>query len=124
MLDATTIAALAASIADELEQRQVERSRWTTSEAVAAHLGVEREYVYQHAAELGAVRLGKGPKGRLRFRLDRVDELLAARAPCLAGRVSLKEQTPPVEPNRRPGRRPCIGTEVELLPIRGARAAR
>lgn len=45
--------------------------------AVADLLGVERDWVYAHANELGAVRLG-GPRGRLRFdmavikkRLDR-----------------------------------------------------
>ena len=31
--------------------------------AVAAHLGVTRAYVYEHAVELGAMRLGKGPNG-------------------------------------------------------------
>jgi hypothetical protein len=35
--------------------------------ALAAVLGVSRSFVYQHAAELGAERLGDGPKPRLRF---------------------------------------------------------
>jgi hypothetical protein len=35
--------------------------------ALAIDLGVSRDFVYEHAAELGALRLGTGPKARLRF---------------------------------------------------------
>ena len=35
--------------------------------ALAVELGVSRDWVYEHAAELGALRLGSGPKARLRF---------------------------------------------------------
>jgi hypothetical protein len=35
----------------------------------AAYLAVEESYVYEQAAELGARRLGLGPKPRLRFSL-------------------------------------------------------
>ncbi len=38
---------------------------------VAEALGVSLDYVYAHAAELGAMRLGSGPKARIRFDLDR-----------------------------------------------------
>jgi hypothetical protein len=41
---------------------------------LAAELGVSRGYVYEHADELGALRLGNGPRARLRF------DPLAARA--------------------------------------------
>lgn len=34
---------------------------------VARRLGVERSWVYEHADELGVVRLGEGPRPRLRF---------------------------------------------------------
>ena len=34
--------------------------------ALARELGVERDWVYEHAERLGAIRLG-GPKGRMRF---------------------------------------------------------
>jgi hypothetical protein len=37
--------------------------------AVAAALGVSRDYVYDHADDLGGVRLGDGPRPRLRFDL-------------------------------------------------------
>jgi hypothetical protein len=43
--------------------------RLVDAAALAARLGVRREWVYRHAKQLGAVRLG-GPRGRLRFDLD------------------------------------------------------
>jgi hypothetical protein len=50
--------------------------RLVDATAVAESLGVERDWVYAHADQLGAVRLG-GPKGRLRFDLQVIDEQLA-----------------------------------------------
>ncbi|HWC49526.1 MAG TPA: hypothetical protein VG448_11645 [Solirubrobacterales bacterium] len=44
--------------------------RYVDAATLAAELSVERDWVYAHADELGALRLG-GPNGRLRF--DRVD---------------------------------------------------
>jgi hypothetical protein len=37
---------------------------------LARHLGVTRTWVYEHAQQLGAIRLGTGTKARLRFDLD------------------------------------------------------
>jgi hypothetical protein len=37
---------------------------------LAIHLGVTRTLVYEHAQQLGAIRLGTGAKARLRFDLD------------------------------------------------------
>jgi hypothetical protein len=36
---------------------------------LAREIGVSVDYVYAHAAELGGMRLGDGPKARLRFEL-------------------------------------------------------
>ena len=47
---------------------------------LAEGLGVSLDYVYTHAAELGAMRLGSGPKARIRFDLDGARRLLEARA--------------------------------------------
>lgn len=44
---------------------------------LANELGVERDWVYSHAADLGAIRLG-GPRGRLRFDRGIVRERLEA----------------------------------------------
>ena len=38
---------------------------------LAQGLGVSLDFVYSHAGELGAMRLGSGPRARIRFDLDR-----------------------------------------------------
>jgi hypothetical protein len=47
---------------------------------LAEGLGVSLDYVYEHANELGAMRLGSGPKARIRFDLDGARRALEARA--------------------------------------------
>lgn len=49
--------------------------RYVDAATLAAELGVERDWVYAHADELGALRLGS-PNGRLRFDLPAVVEQL------------------------------------------------
>lgn len=51
-------------------------ARFLDAAAIAGMLSVERDWVYKHADELGAVRLG-GPRGRLRFDRHAVCERLA-----------------------------------------------
>jgi hypothetical protein len=51
--------------------------RYVDAAQLARALGVERAWAYAHAAQLGALRLG-GPRGRLRFDLERVRAALAA----------------------------------------------
>jgi hypothetical protein len=46
---------------------------------LAEGLGVSLDYVYSHATELGAMRLGMGPKARMRFDRDRARQALEAR---------------------------------------------
>jgi len=43
-------------------------------------LGVSRDFIYSHAAELGAIRLGSGPRARLRFDPAHALDALAARS--------------------------------------------
>jgi hypothetical protein len=45
---------------------------------VAERFNVDRDWVYAHADRLGAMRLGTGPKPRLRFDPDRVAAYLHA----------------------------------------------
>jgi len=70
-----------------------------TTRQVAAYLGVERTWVYAHANELGAIRLGAGPKARLRFDPDTVVEQLRSpqqRKPVV--RRTLRRRTTPAVP--------------------------
>lgn len=50
-----------------------------TARQVAARFNVERSWVYAHADELGVVRLGRGPRPRLRFDPAVVAQHLLAR---------------------------------------------
>lgn len=52
-------------------------ARFLDAAATARMLSVERDWVYEHAEELGAVRLG-GPRGRLRFDRREVCERLTS----------------------------------------------
>jgi len=89
---------------------------------LAAELGVSRDFVYAHAGELGALRLGNGPKARLRF------DPVAARA-ALARYSSEKSQPQNAragaeserQPTRR--RRRLPNGSPELLPDRPRRKA-
>jgi hypothetical protein len=87
-----------------------EREPFVDAACVARHLGVERDFVYEHAAQLGAHRLGAGPKARLRFRLSEVDNALLRLLP--------EPEPRDVAPPRR-RRRQTSGASVALLPIRG-----
>ena len=91
------------------------RERLVDAAAVAEFLAVSRDYVYAHAAELGARRLGTGPRARLRFDLADVDR----RTSCPAGRESTEVQTRVAEPIRQRRRPMRLGSDVPLLPIRG-----
>jgi hypothetical protein len=82
-----------------------------TAEQLARHLGLNRAWVYDHAAELGAIQLGNGPRPRLRF-----DAQLAAQA--LQARRRRKEPTAADDvPRPRPTRRRRPPSTVPLLPV-------
>jgi hypothetical protein len=53
---------------------------------LARELGVSLDYVYAHATELGAMRLGSGPKARIRFDLGRARQALETRGGRSNGR--------------------------------------
>lgn len=53
---------------------------------LAQDLGVSLDFVYAHATELGAMRLGSGPKARIRFDLDRARLALEGRGRRRDGR--------------------------------------
>lgn len=71
------------------------RSGLVDAATLADALGTSRDFVYAHAAELGAKRIGNGSRGRLRFDLDRAraawtssyasKESQPAKAPTTAG---------------------------------------
>jgi len=94
-LDREDVEAIAQRVADLLRPR-VAIGLVSVDEVVAC-FGVSRSYVYEHSAELGAVRLGQGPKARLRFDLERV-------AGALAQGSTNSEARPSAPPRKRSGR--------------------
>lgn len=91
-------------------------SQLLTAAEVAEMLAVSRGWVYDHADDLGAVRLGSGRRPRLRFDAQGVLSALTSRS---AGRGSgaSKPPAPPGSDGRPRHRR--SGTDTQLLPIRG-----
>jgi hypothetical protein len=106
---------IATAVADALAGSRP-ASPWVSAERVAQHLDTDRNFVYEHWRELGGVKLGDGPRGRLRFKLSDVDA-------CLSGRSPDEPGSPVVEPNRRRRRRqptgPVASAVPDLLPVRG-----
>jgi hypothetical protein len=81
-LAAESIEALATRLAELLgEPRQQElgaagEKKMISAAKVSELWGVSRRWVYDHAEELGALRLGSGPRPRLRFDPEEVAERL------------------------------------------------
>lgn len=82
------------------EEPQGRSARLVDAATLARELGVERDWVYVHAEQLGAIRLG-GPHGRLRFDRREVTERL--------GGAGAADWRPPRRAPRRQ-RRPDQGT--------------
>jgi hypothetical protein len=109
-LDADDIDAVAARVVELLREQPNEPRRYVDAATLARALSVERAWVYVHARELGALRLGDGPKARLRFDLER------ARAALVA--MNARDQSPPDKPPRRRRGRPrerAAPTGVQLI---------
>jgi hypothetical protein len=105
-LDAASVDAVARRVAEILRERSlVPGSGLLTAAEVASRYGVKRGWVYDNAARLGAIRLGRGSKARLRFDPDRV-----------AAQFKTNE---PARGPRRPSARPSWLPEADLIPIRG-----
>jgi hypothetical protein len=110
---------LADPVADQLAARlggvsPGQRAALIDAQEVARLTGRTREWVYDHQGELGAIRLGSGPKPRLGFdpvlvlaHMERVD----APAPLAMPAVS--------RPSRRRRRTGRTEAGAELLRVRG-----
>ncbi len=109
------IEAVAARVVELLHEDHAlpEPHRLVDAATLGRLLGVSRASVYEHAQELGAIRIGDGPRGRLRF--DPATALTA-----------WQDREPHAEPQPKqsaPRRRARTNSSAELLPIRGQEAA-
>lgn len=111
-LDPEAVEKIARRVVELLEARGLQRRELVDASELAKRFGIERSWVYSHAIELGAVKLGSGAKPRLRF-----DPEVAARVLRKVG------EEPAADPPARSGKRavqPHVSEgRVELLPIRG-----
>lgn len=123
-LDPESIEALARRLAELLGARESlpAKAELVTAEEVARRWGVSRRWVYDHAEELGARRLGGGRRPRLRFDPEDAAERLGAaggpfagagsgrrsapmRADCTPDSLSARGGAMLGRPRKRPGRR-------------------
>lgn len=112
-LDPQATEAIARQVVALLEKRGLQRRELVDAAELARRLGIERSWVYSHAIELGAVKLGSGPKPRLRF-----DPEIAARVLRKAEEVPAAD--PPTRSGKRAGQPQGRGrSEVRLLPVHG-----
>jgi hypothetical protein len=106
-LDADDIEAIAQRVTQLVrEPAATPAARYVDAAHVARVLGVDREWVYAHAHQLGAIRLG-GPTGRLRFDLQHIERRL------VDGPATATKRPAPGRSRRR--RRPTQ-SRLDLLP--------
>lgn len=117
-LDSRSVEALADAVALRLQKPATSSATLLTSQELAATLGRSASWIRDHADELGAIRIGDGPRPRLLFDLSEVEKRLAS---CSSGRGSEPDETPANAPNGRRRRTVPLGTTTELLPVKGVR---
>lgn len=112
-LDPEATEAIAQRVVELLERQGLQRRELVDAAELARRFGIERSWVYSHAIELGAAKLGGGAKPRLRF-----DPEVAARVLRRVGEGPAAD--PPARSGERAGQpRGVRDSEVPLLPIRG-----
>jgi hypothetical protein len=80
--DAIVERVVKAITAEGLDARLTPKPKvWLDAREAANRLGVTREWVYEHANELGATRIGSGPRPRLRFPAELLDRKAQASRP-------------------------------------------
>jgi hypothetical protein len=111
-LDPQTTEAIARRVVELLEKHGLQNRELVDAAELARRLGIERSWVYSHAIELGAVKLGGGAKPRLRF-----DPEVAARVLRRVGEGPAAD--PPARSSKRAGQPRVSRGRGEPLPIRG-----
>jgi hypothetical protein len=81
-LDRAYVEAVAHRVAELIrdDAHKTAAPRLVDAATLAAELGVERSWVYEHAHQLHPIRLGSGPRARLRFNPDAVHAILDGQA--------------------------------------------
>jgi len=113
--DLALVDAVAERVLELLDQREA-HSRLVSAGELAELLGRSREWVYDHAEDLGGRRIGEGDRPRLWFDVDR----------ALSGRRSSEgspaPETPAASSRSRQRRRQGTASQAPMLPIGGQRS--
>ena len=110
-LDPEAVEAIAIRVVSLLEKNGLRQRELIGAGELARRLGVDRSWVYSHAIGLGAMKLGDGPRARLRF-----DPEIAERALRRLSDGSAPD--PPARSVERADRsRWMRRPEVKLLPV-------
>ena len=106
------VRALAEAVADVLQERglvpTVTPGIVLTVADVARLLGRRRQWVYEHAAELGAFRFGSSPKARLGFDRDAIESWKR--------KQQIREPPAAARPRRRRSRAGAPSPGASLIP--------
>jgi hypothetical protein len=110
------------AIADAVAERLAEPpnmpgrpDRLVDAATLAELLGTSRGWIYEHKHELGALRLGDGPRPRLRFDAEYAKAQWAASREGNTGVPDRSANTG----RRRSRRRVTTPSSAQLLPVRG-----
>ena len=114
-LDYEEIEAIAERIA-ELVSSTPSATGLVDARDLAEQLGVARDWVYANADRLGGVRLGNGPRARLRFDVEQAREALAA-----GGEDGQPRREDPPRRQRGRPRREAVPGGVPLIQGRSSR---
>jgi len=124
-LDRAYVEAVAHRVAELIrdDAHETAAPRLVDAATLAAELGVERSWVYEHRDELAPVRLGTGSKPRLRFDVQAVRAALATRRLSQPPSRETLGTGRGASPRRRPRRtnaKPTVGRVLAVRP-RGSR---
>ena len=111
-LDPADVEAIAERVIELLDRRTVV-SQLVSAAELSRRLGLSRSTVYEKADELGVIRIGRGPRARLRFDVTLVAERLEVDEQRLGPSTGPRRAAV----RRRPATR-SVG-RTGLLPIRG-----
>jgi hypothetical protein len=107
-----SIDAIAQRVVELLSDRASGGEPLADAGELARRLKVERSWVYDHAMELGAIRLGGGSRPRLRFDVEAIEEQLRAEAAGPTSAAPTAGQQGSIRVRRRVHR-----GRVPLLPV-------
>jgi hypothetical protein len=115
--DSSFVDAVARRVVELLREEAVvsrEGPRLLTVAAVSQEFGVSTDWVYANAGRLGAIRLGSGPRARLRFDRATIADRIAK-----VGSRAARDRSSPRGMRPRGARE---GADGDLLPILGSGA--